>query len=385
MTRQINHKSILGNENGMVLAVTLMMIAVLVLLGTTAVMTVTTDLKIAGNYRQSQVALYNAEAGVETVIAYLRTTTVTYPTANAGATVITANDTCSSGSCTQIPVTATSGSGISFAASASRNTPVYLYGKDVANKLYVFRMTGTGANNASKTIEAYIGRSSDIPPGTDGAAAMYGGGPAVQFKTGGGGGYALDGHDYPVPIDPNCNGSDCDTTASSTLPAVPGLFTVQSPTLSGDVTAHLGGIPTQEIGPSRETEYNDFVNYVITNGLYQSTLGTRANPAVTLIPSGSTLSGSVNGAGIIIVDDGGALSITGNFCYEGLVILRGTGRVFGAGTGNLFGSIITISHLSKLIDLTGSFSLYYSSTAISNLSKISSLSTTKKTAWRDVF
>ena len=359
MTRPINHKSILGNEKGMVLAVTLMLIAVLVLLGTTAVMTVTTDLKIAGNYRQSQVALYNAEAGVEQVIAYLRANTVTYPTASTPTTTIT----------------------VSCPTGYSFNTSVLM--NYVAPNRYKFQMTGTGAGNSSKTIEAYIGRTSLAPAGADGAVAMYGGGPAVQFKTGGGGGYAVDGRDFPVSASPTCNGSACETTATA-LPAVPGLFTVMTPTITGDEGAHLNGNPDRTLGPSRETEYNDFVNYVLANNLYQTTLGTRASPAVTIIPNGTTLNGSGNGAGIIIVDNGGSLQVNGNFEFEGLIILRGTGRVFGSGTGNIYGTIVTIGHTSKLIDLTGTIDLRYSSSAISNLSNINSLNTTKKTAWRDV-
>jgi len=360
MARLINHKGVLGNEKGMVLAVTLMMIAVLALLGTTAVMTVTTDLKIAGNYRQSQVALYNAEAGVEQVIAHLNANTVTYPTTAGAPSTIT----------------------VSCPTGYNFNTSVVI--NYVAPNRYKFQMTGTGANNASKTIETHIRKASDIPPATDGAVAMYGGGPQVQFKTGVGGGYAVDGHDYPVPTNSSCNGSACNTTADGTLDPAAGLFTVQAPALSGNVGAHLGGDPTQEIGPSRETEYNDFVNKVLTESLYQTTLGTRANPAVTVVPNGITLNGTGNGAGIIIVDDGGQLEINGNFEYEGLVILRGSGRVFGSGTGNIFGSLITIGHLTKLIDLTGSINLFYSSAAIANLSKINSLNTTQRTAWRDV-
>ena len=362
MPRPINHKSILGDEKGMVLAVTLMMIAALILLGTTAVTTVTTDIKIAANYREGQRALYNAEAGVEQVIVYLRTPRTppfTYPTAGTPTTTI--------------PVSCPTG--FNF------NTSVVI--NYVAPNRYRFQMTGTGANNASKTIEAYIGKVSSAPQSADGAVAMYGGGPAVAFKTGGGGGYAVDGRDFPVPASPTCNGSACETTATA-LPAVPGLFTVMSPTITGNQDAHLNGNPDQTLGPSRETEYNDFVNYVLANNLYQTTLGTRSNPAVTVVPNGTTLNGSGNGAGIIIVDDGGALTINGNFEFEGLVILRGTGRVFGAGTGNIYGTVITIGHTSKLIDLTGTIDLRYSSEALANLANINSLSQVRRTAWRDV-
>ncbi|MCX5831045.1 MAG: pilus assembly PilX N-terminal domain-containing protein [Deltaproteobacteria bacterium] len=360
MPRQIGHKSIIGNEKGMVLVVTLIMIAVLVLLGTTAVMTVTTDMKIAANYREGQKALFNAEAGVGQVIAYLRANTVTYPTTSTPTTTITV-------SCP---------TGFNF------NTSVVIY--YVAPNKYKFQMTGTGANNASKTIEAHIGYTTKVPAGTDGAVAMYGGGPAVQFKTGVGGGYAVDGRDYPVPASPTCNGSACATTATA-LPATAGLFTTMAPTLSGNVGAHLTGTPTQAIGTSHETAYQDLVNYVLTNNLYQSTLGTRAAPAITLVPNGTTLNGNGNGAGIIIVDDGGSLNLNGTFEFEGIIILRGTGRVFGTGTANLFGSLITIGHSAKLIDLSGGVDLNYSSAAIANLANINSLNTTKQTAWRDVF
>ena len=379
MPRTIDHKSILGDEKGMVLAVTLMMIAALILLGTTAVTTVTTDIKIAANYREGQKALYNAEAGVEQVIANLRTNYVRYATANATTTIINGG-TCPTGSCTQISVNVPTG----FSFSNSVN----IYGYDISKRIYLFRMTGTGANNASKTIEAYIAKFtfSNNPVAADGAVAMYGLGPAVAFKVGAGGGYAIDGHDYPVPPSATCNGSACDTTATA-LPAVPGLFTVMSPALTGQVGAHLGGTdPPAAVGDSRETEYNNFVNNVLVNNLYQSTLGTRTNPAITVISNPATLNASGNGAGIIIVDDGGTLNINGNFEYEGLVILRGTGRVFGAGTANIFGSMITIGHLTKLIDLTGGVNLFYSSEALANLSNINNSSDNKtiRVAWRDV-
>lgn len=92
------------NEKGMVLAIAIILLSVLVVVGFTAAILTSTDSKISSNYRENQRALYNAEAGVETVLAYLRSTTVTYPTSNADAAVINANTTCSSGSCTQITV-----------------------------------------------------------------------------------------------------------------------------------------------------------------------------------------------------------------------------------------------------------------------------------------
>ena len=61
--RHIYHNRLLRNEKGMVLPVTLMLIAVLVLLGTTAVMTIATDLKIAGNYKTRTQAFISPRRG----------------------------------------------------------------------------------------------------------------------------------------------------------------------------------------------------------------------------------------------------------------------------------------------------------------------------------
>jgi len=51
------------NEKGMVLPLGLMFLAIIAILGTTAVIVTTTDIKIGSNYKKSQQAFYAAEAG----------------------------------------------------------------------------------------------------------------------------------------------------------------------------------------------------------------------------------------------------------------------------------------------------------------------------------
>jgi hypothetical protein len=63
---------IYGNEKGMVLPLGLMFLAIIAILGTTAVVVTTTDLKIGSNYRASEQAFYAAEAGLEEARARLR-------------------------------------------------------------------------------------------------------------------------------------------------------------------------------------------------------------------------------------------------------------------------------------------------------------------------
>jgi len=57
------------NENGMILVLVLSLLAIISLLGATAVIVTTTDIKIAGNYRDSVQAFYDADAGVNYAIA----------------------------------------------------------------------------------------------------------------------------------------------------------------------------------------------------------------------------------------------------------------------------------------------------------------------------
>ena len=59
------------NEKGMVLPLGLMFLAIIALLGATAVVVTTTDLKIGSNYRTSQQAFYAADAGWPVAVVWL--------------------------------------------------------------------------------------------------------------------------------------------------------------------------------------------------------------------------------------------------------------------------------------------------------------------------
>ena len=54
-----------GNENGMILIVALIFVVILALVGVTATIITTTDVKIGGNYKASEKAFYVAEAGAQ--------------------------------------------------------------------------------------------------------------------------------------------------------------------------------------------------------------------------------------------------------------------------------------------------------------------------------
>jgi len=54
-----------GNENGFILVVALVLLVTLTLVGTTAHIVTSTDIKIGGNFRDSAQAFYIAQAGIE--------------------------------------------------------------------------------------------------------------------------------------------------------------------------------------------------------------------------------------------------------------------------------------------------------------------------------
>ena len=56
-------RSVCNNENGAVLVIGLMFMVILAMLGITAVVMTTTDMKIGGNYKANEKAFYVAEAG----------------------------------------------------------------------------------------------------------------------------------------------------------------------------------------------------------------------------------------------------------------------------------------------------------------------------------
>src|SRR5688572_9529439 len=69
---QVKKVEAAGGESGFALVLAILSLLLLTLLGLTMATTTSTELQIATNYRWSQQALYNAEAGIELGKRYLR-------------------------------------------------------------------------------------------------------------------------------------------------------------------------------------------------------------------------------------------------------------------------------------------------------------------------
>ena len=130
-----------NNERGVALIISLMFLALLGMLGTTAYVMTTTDMKIGRNYQASAEAFFDAEAGVNFAEAQIESAlssgSITLPTTIGGTATLSYT----------VP------SGFSFSLS-----PVTL----VANNTYSLTSTGNGPNNSQTQIVVRYSRASAI-------------------------------------------------------------------------------------------------------------------------------------------------------------------------------------------------------------------------------
>ncbi|MDD5451650.1 MAG: pilus assembly PilX N-terminal domain-containing protein [Desulfovibrionales bacterium] len=125
---------IIKNETGIALITALLFLMVLTILGTTAIVISSTDIKIGGNYKLSKQALYDAEGGIQYAIKNIEN----------GLAAETLSLTGSS-----VAVNYTAPSGFSF-------DPITTLTRVGTNNNYSFRATGHSANSTKATIEVVI-------------------------------------------------------------------------------------------------------------------------------------------------------------------------------------------------------------------------------------
>ncbi len=368
-----------GNEKGAVFPIGLIFLAIIAILGTTAVIITTTDLKIGTNYKLSKQAFYVAEAGLQHAANALKAGASNGFDDELATEIILNNISMGNGNYT-VKVTDNNDDGNLFS--------------DSDNKV-IITSTGT-VNNASKTIEAiYFYQKVDV----DGAIGIYGDNPTVELS----GASEIDGRDYNIPPDFNCSGSGCTATLAGGAPAETGIYAEEAITPVGLITDEMdnnqnvwGDPPIDEDGGGvgSVSYWQNFassltpdltVDSAVESTITESIFGSRGSPQITLITdsagAGTHLSGTIDGAGILIVN--GDLQITGTFHFEGLVIVIAGGDLVVTGTGRsiIYGSVVLAgSGASSEVDYGGHASIRYSSQALlSAADSISGLS-----SWREL-
>ncbi|MCX5824004.1 MAG: pilus assembly PilX N-terminal domain-containing protein, partial [Deltaproteobacteria bacterium] len=361
--RHINHNRLLGNEKGMVLAVTLMLIAVLVLLGTTAVMTITTDLKIAGNYRSSTQAFYIAEAGVEQARAQLKNlggfTLSQILAARVGANGSLSNSTDSANFYANgafvtddVPyITQTSFGGGTCVTCGYR---VYLTNDATAPDVVTsttdtnLRVTltsfGQGPNNSLAVVQEVI-KQFTLPP-LPGAITLPG--PGVSFQGGNSNASSIAGGTESAITTTSLASN---TSIINQLTSIGRIdnYTCNPPPCINNEEATID--PTLNSSSGLEGLYNTLMSMAdvvtgtttgataTTTTLTAAQVGTTSNRKIVVV-NGNAVLGPVNGAGILIVT--GQLTLDGNFNYNGLIMCIGQGNLLrnGGGSGDIVGSIL---------------------------------------------
>lgn len=406
MPAKQNLRRSLSDEKGLVLVTILMLIVVLALLGTTAVIMSTTDLKISGNYKTGNRAFYAAEAGIEEARGRLRKfspsnpaieITDAHPTQTQWSAFIGSQGNAqgkgyNSGNAMHLRVASlqstldytvkiihqTNASGnILYWGDANGDgrpertvNPVSSTGFSNPN-IYLVASYGSDAG-ANRTLEAEMTR---LPPITA-PAALY-----VEAST------KIQGTSTNIIGVDQCGGLDkpgvATTLAAGTVTKTgnPIVCGVNNPgcTTAGtwDVTGGTTNLDVQSIIDN----FRGFANfpYSVTSATLTGqswgvpTLGaTLQNPSscavnnIVYFDTNNTdvkLAGGTSGCGLLLID--GDLEVNGGFSWYGMVIVSGSVTYLGGGDKNITGAVIAGGSVDA--DLVGgNANIVYCSDAVNN-------------------
>lgn len=381
------------NEYGMVLVTGLAFMAILGIMGATAMMITSTEIRISHNYKTGKQALYIAEAGIERAIKDLEASTDGFDDVLVGADGEA--DSPDDGVLVSIgspPVPFGEGDYKVWVTDNDDGDDDWF--TDLDDKVFI---TSTGSiHGAVRTVEVVFSKTS-VPIDVDGALAIYGNTPEAEFN----GNPTVDGNDYNVPADFNCHGAGCNGTLTGG-DATAGIYTTDPLDLQETGNPTVDGNPTQLAEGEEEGEghysasyWQDFATALIPmvgltlsggNISADQSLGTRDDPQITVISGDVHFTGTVDGAGILIVKAKAAFA--GNFHYEGLVIvLNNQGddaevelELGGQGTLRLFGAVVVAGPEESEVEMGGNAGILYSSEALANIQN--SFNTSKVLSWR---
>lgn len=237
--------------------------------------------------------------------------------------------------------------------------------------------TGTYENVSRKLeVAVLIDPGNFPPPSADGAVGVYGTNTRVSAS----GNALIDGQDYSLPANFDCNGAACNG-AVTTNPVAPGVFSATTDTaVTTSGAGSIVGNPPTTNGTSQFSAnyWQDKADVwipqaaITLSGTYSSgaDLGTRDNPQITVVTGNSTITSDLDGAGVLIVMNGINLSTSGNFHYEGIIILLGNNHFGATGTVRLFGALVSTGEGGNVTTAQGTPAIMYSSAALANLQNL---------------
>ena len=163
-----------------------------------------------------------------------------------------------------------------------------------------------------------------------------------------------------------------------------------------DAVRPYADISLQASGTS-QLSYNNIGDTCATNAYDPNCWGTTANPKIVYVKGtvdpaqafyAMSISGTSTGAGILILEDGD-LNVTGNFRWEGLIIVTGQYvglRYGGGGNQTIYGGVVvneTVNANSEVeVDSMGNAKILYSCQAIENVRNMRRLF--RANSWREL-
>ena len=342
-------RSALGNERGFILVVALVLLVTLTLVGTTARIMTSTDIKIGGNYSKSQKALQVAMAGVEhgrEVLRALNASSLDTKTfSDELAAKVGSNAMLEGYDSDDDPlVNPTSLGGSNYVVYLTNDLVDGATNQADSNARVLITSVGEGPANAFAKVEIEVIRGGGLTT----PSPLY----AKEDVTGNGSSLSIDGND------------DCATPA----PALPPVYTKSpaetdlngNPTINGNPPSAVEGpidldiisyIQTLKAGATvvttdqNGTNFGDSTNYV---SLYSDT----SDPYNV---QGLKIRNGI-GYGILLVD--GDLSLGGGFAWNGLILVSGTLTFNGGGGGiNIRGAVLA----NQTVDINGNIDIRYDS------------------------
>jgi len=310
--------STLKSEKGLALVLVVMVSALLLPLLFSGVRSSGLNLQVASNLKVSDITLQVADMGIQHALAVI-------PSGNN----FTYSSTTTVVNWTNHPTL----TGYSYSVTAINTA---------GGAQAILTSTAQGPNSAQKVVKAYIARGNYGL----GAVSLIGSLAADTETSFSGTSFDINGTDQcgMAPAVPGIAVTDLalQTEITNNTTSDGGLAFNQMDLITGS-----GGSPSALVVPPTTPTATQLANQFLalsptelTGGNFtgNDSWGTAAIPRITWINGNADISGTIEGYGVLIVD--GALSISGNFTFNGLVIARGDIQVLINGNAGINGSLM---------------------------------------------
>lgn len=368
---QESFKKLLSRQEGFLLIAALTLMSALVLLGTTAYLLSSTDIKIGGNFKTSQMTLQVAMAGTERAREILRqTNAASSDPSSFGDELLGVRGTNSvlngySASTDDVPVVLPSPStmnGVSYVVYLTNDDKEDLsdpyggkYSTTDSNQKAMLTAVATGPNNARAQVQTVV----SVYSGATSPATIY----AKGDVTGNGSSLTISGNDA-------CGGGSNLAPIYTKDPAETNLS--GTPTLSGSPSSPQHGSLDVDIA-SLIQSLKPSATVTLTSDQDNTTYGSPTNYTTVYSwpddPDNLNVQGlklqNITGYGILLVK--GDLELGGGFTWNGIILATGSITLNGGGGSsiNIYGQVYAGTSTVTDVTLNGSNYIGYDSCKVS--------------------